>query len=133
MTSVSQRFESGALVISVTRTPAAATIAWTGESDSRNPGDFLNPLISKLAKDLAGASVVIDFSELTYMNSATVAPLIMCIKSLDGTASSVLVTFSDLDWQRTHVQCVKTISRSLKKVKIEVKPKSGAGADEAGE
>jgi hypothetical protein len=85
----------------------------------------LNPLISKLAKDLANQNVVIDFSELTYMNSATVAPLINSIKSLDATAASVLVRFSDQDWQRTHVQCVRTISRALKKVKIEVKSSSG--------
>ena len=125
MSSTSQRFESGSLVISVVRTDSATTIAWTGESDSRNPGEFLNPLVAKLAKDLTGLNVIIDFSELTYMNSATVAPLIMCIKSLDGTASSVLVTFSDQDWQRTHVQCVRTISRQLKKVKIEVRSKTG--------
>lgn len=126
MSSMTQRFESGSLVISVMRTAAATTIAWTGESDSRNPGEFLNPLVAKLAKDLAGQSVVIDFSELTYMNSATVAPLIMCIKSLDGTANAVLVVFSDQDWQRTHVQCVRTISRQLKKVKIEVRSKTGS-------
>lgn len=125
MSSMTQRFESGALVLSVARTGNSASIAWTGESDSRNPGDFLNPLVAKLAKDLAGQNVTIDFSDLTYMNSATVAPLIMCIKSLDGTAASVLVVFSDQDWQRTHVQCVRTISRQLKKVRIEVRPKAG--------
>ncbi|HET8940326.1 MAG TPA: nitrate- and nitrite sensing domain-containing protein [Polyangiales bacterium] len=72
--------------------------------------------------------VTIDFSGLTYMNSATVAPLITCIKAFDGAAESVLVVFSDMDWQRTHVQCVRTISRTLKKVKIEVKTglKSGS-------
>ena len=125
MSSMTQRFESGSLVITVTRTASSASIAWTGESDSRNPGDFLNPLVAKLAKELANNNVTIDFSELTYMNSATVAPLIMCIKSLDGTATSVLVTFSDQDWQRTHVQCVRTISRQLKKVRIEVRSTTG--------
>jgi anti-anti-sigma regulatory factor len=126
MSSMTSRFESGSLVIALLRTAAATTIAWTGESDSRNPGEFLNPLVAKLAKDLAGQNVIIDFSELTYMNSATVAPLIMCIKSLDATASSVLVMFSDQDWQRTHVQCVRTISRQLKKVRIEVRAKAGS-------
>jgi anti-anti-sigma factor len=125
MSSMTQRFENGSLNIAVMRTASVTTISWTGESDSRNPGDFLNPLISKLAKDLTGQNVIIDFSELTYMNSATVAPLINSIKSLDATAASVLVMFSDQDWQRTHVQCVRTISRALKKVKIEVKSVPG--------
>jgi anti-anti-sigma regulatory factor len=123
MSDTTQRFDNGNLTIVVARTPAVTTITWTGESDSRNPVDFLNPLIAKLAKELAGHNVIIDFSELTYMNSATVAPLINTIKSLDGSAASVLVTFSDMDWQRTHVQCVRTIARQLKKVKIEVKPR----------
>jgi anti-anti-sigma factor len=125
MSSTTQRFENGSLNITLQRTATASTITWSGESDARNPGDFLNPLISKLSKELAGQNVIIDFSGLTYMNSATVAPLINSIKSLDGAAASVLVVFSDQDWQRTHVQCVRTISRALKKVKIEVRPHSG--------
>jgi anti-anti-sigma factor len=126
MSDVTQRFDNGNLAIVVARTPAVTTVTWTGESDSRNPVDFLNPLIAKLSKELAGQSVVIDFSGLTYMNSATVAPLINTIKSLDGSAASVLVVFSDMDWQRTHVQCVRTIARALKKVKIEVKPRAAS-------
>ena len=35
------------------------------------------------------------------MNSATVAPLIKFIKILDASSSSVLVLFSNADWQRT--------------------------------
>lgn len=124
MSDMTQRFENGNLIIVVGRTPAVTTITWTGESDSRNPVDFLNPLIAKLAKELVGHNVIVDFSELTYMNSATVAPLINTIKSLDAAAASVLVVFSDMDWQRTHVQCVRTIARQLKKVKIEVKARA---------
>jgi anti-anti-sigma regulatory factor len=100
---------------------SGTTIAWSGESDSRNPGEFLNPLMARLAKQCANQSVTVEFSELKYMNSATVAPLISCIKAFDAVATSVLVTFSDVDWQRTHVQCVRTISRTLKHVTVEVK------------
>jgi anti-anti-sigma regulatory factor len=125
MSSLSSRFENGGLAITVMRSGSDAVMAWTGESDSRNPGDFLNPLINRLSKELSGLKVTIDFTGLTYMNSSTVAPLIMCIKSFDASASAVLVSFSDQDWQRTHVQCVRTISRALKKVRIEVKASSG--------
>lgn len=127
MIDTTQRFESGNLVILVSRMTAVTTITWTGESDARSPVEFLNPLIAKLAKELAGQNVIVDFSELKYMNSATVAPLINTIKSLDGSAASVLVVFSDMDWQRTHVQCVRTIARQLKKVKIEVKARAATG------
>lgn len=126
MSSLSSQYENAGLVISVRRVGSDVVIAWTGESDARSPGEFLNPLIARLAKELSGLAVTIDFSGLTYMNSATVAPLIMCIKAFDACAPSVLVSFSDLDWQRTHVQCVRTITRTLKKVRIEVKSTSGS-------
>jgi len=115
------KFENDGLTVHVSRHGDDATIAWTGESDARSPSDFLNPLTVRFVKDFAGLDVIFDLSGLTYMNSATVAPLIVCIKSFDGVAKSVLVVFSDVDWQRTHVQCVRTISRTLKKVTVDVK------------
>lgn len=131
MTVGSAKFECEGLTVHVTRHGHDATIAWTGESDARSPGDFLNPLTTRFVKEFAGLHVTIDFSGLTYMNSATVAPLIVCIKAFDGAAESVHVVFSDMDWQRTHVQCVRTISRTLKKVKIDVRPANKAGAEHA--
>lgn len=122
MTAATSKYENEGLIVNVMRTGNDAVIAWTGESDSRNPGDFLNPLMARLVKEFQGFNVTVDFSKLTYMNSATVAPLIVCIKSFDASAASVLVRFSDMDWQRTHVQCVRTIARTLKNVKIEVRP-----------
>lgn len=122
MTITASRYEHDALALSVTRAGDNATISWTGESDARSPGDFLNPLIGRLVSEFSGLNVTIDFSGLKYMNSATVAPLIISIKSFDAKAASLLVIFSDMDWQRTHVQCVRTIARSLKRVRIEVKP-----------
>ena len=115
-------YEHDGLVISVARGASDATISWSGESDGRNPGDFINPLMGRLVKSLSGLNVIIDFSRLAYMNSATVAPLISCIKAFDAVSLSVLCVFSDMDWQRTHVQCVRAISRSLSKVRIDVKP-----------
>jgi hypothetical protein len=126
MTAPPSKFENEGLAILVNHSATDATIAWTGESDSRNPSAFLTPLMTRLVKELTGFGITIDFSGLKYMNSATVAPLINCIKLFDAAATSVLVVFSDMDWQRTHVQCVRTISRTLKKVRIEVKPASGA-------
>ena len=122
MAITTSKYENDALTVNVTRNGDDVTIAWTGESDARAPGEFLSPLFARLVTEFAGLNVTIDFSTLKYMNSATVAPLIVSIKSFDAKAASLLVIFSDVGWQRTHVQCVRTISRSLKKVRIEVKP-----------
>lgn len=116
------RFEREGLTVEVDRSVGKAAMSWIGESDSRSPSDFLNPIIKQLALELAGARITVDLTRLTYMNSATVAPLIACIKSFSGGANAVEVLFSDADWQRTHVQCLRTISRTLKNVHIDVRP-----------
>jgi hypothetical protein len=51
------------------RQTTTMTIARTRESDARNPSDFLNLLVTKLAKERTGQSVVIDLSALADMNS----------------------------------------------------------------
>jgi anti-anti-sigma regulatory factor len=116
------RFEHEGLSVVVSRSKDEASVSWRGVSDSRNPAAFLNPIMKDLEKDLQNRHVTIDLSSLEYMNSATVTPLITGIKSFDSVARSVLVVFSDTDWQRTHVQCMRAIARTLKVVRIEVKP-----------
>jgi anti-anti-sigma regulatory factor len=127
MNAPSSTFTNEALTILVTRTASESTMTWIGESDSRNPGQFLSPIVKQLGTELAGLAITIDLTGLTYMNSATVAPLIACIKAFDASASSVQVLFSDIDWQRTHVQCLRTISRTVKRVRIEVRPAGSSG------
>jgi anti-anti-sigma regulatory factor len=121
MTEVS-KFERDGLAFVVTRSKQSAVVAWEGVSDARDPRAFLDSVMQQVVKDLTDFEVTIDFRRLEYMNSATVAPLIKFIKTLDASSSSVLVVFSTADWQRTHYQCVKTIARTLKRVRVEVKP-----------
>jgi anti-anti-sigma regulatory factor len=121
MTDVS-KFERDGLAFVITKSKRSAVVAWEGVSDSRDPKAFLDTVMQQAVKDLTDFDVTIDFRRLDYMNSATVAPLIKFIKILDGSSASVLVVFSNADWQRTHYQCVKTIARTLKHVRVEVKP-----------
>ena len=120
MTHYNRTFTKEALTIVVQCSDTEASMVWLGESDSRNPSEFLTPIVTQLATDLSGLPVTINLTRLSYMNSATVAPLIACIKALDASAPTVHVQFSNVDWQRTHVQCLRAISRKLKGVRIEV-------------
>jgi hypothetical protein len=120
MTQQSRTLTKDALSIVVERSDSEASMTWLGESDGRNPSEFLTPIVTQLASELSGLPVTIDLTGLAYMNSATVAPLIACIKAFDACAPVVHVQFSNVDWQRTHVQCLRTISRKLKGVRIEV-------------
>jgi anti-anti-sigma regulatory factor len=119
MTHSTWTFEQDELSISVQRSKEGAVVIWRGVSDARNPGSFLNPMAERLLPLLKGARVTVDFRLLEYMNSATVAPLINFVKRLDANGSPVTVVFSDIDWQRVHMTCMKSIARTLTNVRVE--------------
>lgn len=108
------------LTLVVTASGGTATVSWRGVSDSRFPAQFLGPIIDELGNDLQRLDVVIDLRELKYMNSSSVLPLIALIKRLDGNGKSVRVRFQNVDWQRTHHNCMSAMARTLKNVHIEL-------------
>lgn len=112
-------FEEDGLVIAASRVGGSARVSWAGVSDSRTPGTFLRPVLSDLSEKLKGAEVTVDFSKLEYMNSATVSPLINFVKSLDSGCPRIVVLFSDVDWQRTHLQCMRAIASTLRNVVVD--------------
>ena len=114
-----QKFERDGLTIQARQAGQAVLVEWRGVSDSRDPAAFLAPYLNRLLAKLESASVVVDFTRLEYMNSATVSPIIRFIRDLDETAEDVLVHFSDADWQLTHLRCMKAIARTLKRVRVE--------------
>jgi hypothetical protein len=116
------QFEQDGLVISASRLNGRGTVAWCGVSDSRTPGIFLRPVLRDLTEKMKGADVTVDFTRLEYMNSATVSPLINFVKALDGGCTRIVVQFSDGDWQRTHLQCMRAIATTLKHTLVESLP-----------
>jgi hypothetical protein len=116
------QFEQDGLVISASRANGRGTVAWCGVSDSRTPGIFLRPVLRDLSEKMKGAEVTVDFSKLEYMNSATVSPLINFVKTLDGICTRILVLFSETDWQRTHLQCMRAIATTLRHVAVQSTP-----------
>jgi len=106
------------LTISVAKSATRATIAWKGTSDSRNPGAALNPALERLVQSVESFDVTVDFTELEYMNSATIAPLMELIRKLDTSCKSVQVVFLDAGWQCTHYRCMSAIARTLKHVTV---------------
>ena len=113
------QFEQDGLIISASRAASVGKVAWSGVSDSRTPGIFLRPVLRDLTEKMKGAEVTVDFTKLEYMNSATVSPLINFVKTLDGACSRILVLFSETDWQRTHLQCMRAIATTLRHVMVQ--------------
>jgi anti-anti-sigma regulatory factor len=121
MISSEKTYEYGQLSITVRRVQGRATIIWRGVSDTREPSSFLNPLARELKEAIGPANIVLDLSELEFMNSATVAPFIGFVRTFASSDRMVAVVFSDIDWQRPHAQCMRAIARTLQHVQIEVR------------
>jgi|GEM_PF-801232 len=122
MSDSDMRFEQGGLVIALSRNGNVGTMAWLGISDSREPSDFLEPVFRRALEKLRDCRLVIDFSGLEFMNSSTVSPIIALLKSIDSRGITCNVQFSDVDWQRTHMRCLRTIARALPHVTVDTKP-----------
>src|SRR4029077_16740748 len=116
------QFEQDGLVINASRANGKGTVTWCGVSDSRTPGIFLRPVLRDLSEKMKGTEVTVDFTKLEYMNSATVSPLINFVKTLDGACKGVVGLFSQIDWQRTHLQCMRAIATTLRNVLVDSAP-----------
>ena len=114
-------FQHEGLRLTVTQLKDGFTIAWSGVSDSRSPGDFINPITQRLVKQVRGREITIDVSALEFMNSATVGPLISSVKAFEAAGKEVLVIFSNADWQRVHAQCTRTIAKTMSSVRVMIK------------
>jgi hypothetical protein len=122
MTDPIVKFERDGLCIQMERAADQVTVSWLGVSDSRSPATFLNPIIEQITRSAAGSQVTVDFTRLEYMNSATVTPLISLVKSLEQAKAQVLLLFAEVDWQRTHLECLKAIARTMSNVRVEGRP-----------
>jgi hypothetical protein len=122
------RFEHENLHIEIERTGSSVHLVWGGVSDARDPASFLLPLMNRLVAESKGKSVTLDFSTFEYMNSATVTPILNFVKALDSNGiPSTLVYDSTIDWQRINFQCMKTIARTMKHVRVEARPAAAGG------
>ncbi len=70
--------------IEVANKDKAIQLLWKGSLHAANPGDFLEPYFEQLINQARAdsLSVVCDFSNLEYMNSASIPPLIQLLRSL---------------------------------------------------
>ena len=51
-------------------------VRWRGKSSDRDPSKFLAPLFQKVLDEANQRCLVMDFSQLEYMNSSTFTPLV---------------------------------------------------------
>jgi len=96
-------------------------ITWTGECTSRNPSDFLNPLLDKYYKTIQSTrkKFIFDFIKTEYMNSAAIMPVIRIIKLIKDGDSSIQVIYNEnVRWQAYLIGELKVFETEDKRVRI---------------
>jgi len=101
-------------------TPGALTLVWTGHCEIRNPDAVLNPFFRDLMTELKGRKLAIDFRSFEYMNSATQAPILQFLKTLDRNKIPARVVYNaNLEWQRISYRCMKVLFRGMPQIQFE--------------
>ncbi len=97
------------------------TLLWSGESDFRDPTQTLSPCLNNVLGELRDRKLVLDFRELSFMNSSSVTPILAFVKTVCGKGMPVhLIYNSALSWQRTTASSMRALAHSLKLLTVEL-------------
>jgi hypothetical protein len=112
-------YQAENLRIDVTETGDTVVLSWRGESDLRNPRQTLLPYLMKLKDELQARKVQLRFEELTYMNSASVTPVMEFLSVIRTLATEIVIQYrTDLAWQATSFRAMRIVARKWSNVAI---------------
>lgn len=97
-----QTFTENKLKIQVEEHEDQIKIFWIGESTSRNPAQFLDPILNEKFQIVKTTfkRMIFDFTKAEYMNSAAIIPIIKILKLAGDTGHSIQVFYNRFErWQ----------------------------------
>ncbi len=77
-------------------------VNWTGKSIARKPGKFITPIMVNVLKQSSNKNkrIIVDFTELDYMNSSSITPIIKILeRAKNGTVQIHVLYKKNLKWQ----------------------------------
>ena len=112
-------YRADKLCIDVIDSGDTVVLSWKGESDLRFPRQTLLPYLMALKDKLRARKVRLCFEELTYMNSASVTPLMEFVSTIRASASEIVIHYrNDLAWQATSFRAMRIVARKWSNVVI---------------
>jgi hypothetical protein len=101
-------FQNKMLVVEMSENPEEILFQFTGKSIERDPGTFLNPLIHDALERLGVRRLVLNFSDLGYMNSSSVTPVIKLLNEIKAGGQSIRIVYAKaLKWQELSFSALK--------------------------
>lgn len=97
------KLEDGPLFIETSGTGGTLFCHWRGQSTARRPADTLQPFFAGLLDDVGtGGTIEMNFSELAYFNSSTVAALIKVIKQARAAGVKLVLVYESGSTMHAH-------------------------------
>lgn len=114
-------YAQGELSLELTQTARELRLTWRGKSSEREPSRFLVPVLSeslRRARD-ARLPLVMDFSQLDYMNSSTFTPVVKALDESRRLAVPVVLEYSlGRKWQALSFSALRTFETLDGRIKI---------------
>ncbi len=116
-----QTFQQNALTLELHDGPEEVRVTWLGRSTSREPGEFIVPVLSRAVElgRVQHKPVVLDFQQMAYMNSSTITPIIRLLGRALRTVSAVRVVYNKgLKWQELSFTALEVFQTTDQRIEI---------------
>jgi hypothetical protein len=116
-----ETFHEGALTLEIGETDDAVRVSWLGKSIAREPGPFILRVLGRAEARSQERSkpLVLDFSEVGYMNSSTITPLIRMLDRTKRGEGSVRVLYrKGLRWQELNFAALEVFETTDHRIEI---------------
>jgi len=121
MNTVNKSFDNAQLHIDLSEDEASIIIHLLGKSILRDPNEFIMPILQdviKVAND-KNKRVIIDFTDLIYMNSSTLTPIIKILERIRlGEGKITLLYKKSLKWQDISFSALVIFQTNDKRIEI---------------
>lgn len=116
-----QIFENNLLKITLFEEDNSINIKWNGKSTDRDPSAFIMPILLNVL-DLSGGdnkAIKMDFTELEYMNSSTITPIIKILeRAKRGNNFLTIIYKKSLKWQDLSFSALEIFQTQDQRVEI---------------
>jgi len=114
-----ENFNKEALEITIREHGSRVFMSWLGQSDDKNPSESLSPYLIGITDTLTGKDLIIDFHELSYMNSSTVPPIIQFLKALHTKKITTRIVYnSQSKWQCASFKALESLSSMMRNLTV---------------
>lgn len=97
-------------------------ITWEGECVTKTPEDEIGKLLFNLIgkENLLDKNVILDFKKLTFINSATIAVIVLFLKELKLKDIKVTIDYNkNYSWQAASFKILENFTTAIENIKQE--------------